>query len=344
MLSNDLTQIPPAEQSRPTQGARPAASSRPIPTDPGRLSLLLARMDRLPALLAPLLWTGGLAWWLAGQVDSLLLGLNFLAHGGALLFLHLWITYQDYRRAQGRAVPPGGINGTGLDGLITLRRRVVRPGTVRSMAFISASVSVMATLWLGLLVGWPLWFFGWLELFFFAIYAGPPMALGYRGWGLGYRGWGLGELILFLGLGWLPMIATFYAQTQHLGPVALADMLPLALLALLTGMGPAFVAWRRDWKLRKQTLVVLLGPERAVVLAIVFAVLAFVSLVLVVALGYLPIWSLLGLFGMPPLIRACAQAHAQPYSPQAGRLLEEATSYATLLTTGLLLLSLWLAR
>ena len=337
MLSNDLTRIPPAEPTRPAQDARPAVSARPIPTDPGRLSLLLARMDRLPALLTPLLWAGGLVWWLAGRVDGLLLGLSFLAHGGALLFLHLWITYQDYRRAQGRAVPPGGINGSGLDGLTILRRRVVRPGTVRSMAFISASVSVMATLWLGLLVGWPLWFFGWLELFLFAIYAGPPMALG-------YRGWGLGELILFLGLGWLPMIAAFYAQTQHLDAVSLADMLPLALLALLTGLGPAFVTWRRDWKLRKQTLVVLLGPERALILAIVIAVLAFTSLVVLVALGYLPIWSLLGLFGMPPLIRACAQAYAQPYSRQAGRLVEEATSYAALLTTGLLLLSLWLAR
>ncbi len=337
MLSNDLTRIPPVEQSRQAQAGQPTAPSQPLPTDAGRLSLLLARLDRLPALLMPLLWTGGLAWWLAGQVNGLLLGLGFLAHGGALLFLHLWVTYQDYRRAQGRTVPPGSLNGLGPDGLTVLRRRVVRPGTVRSMAFISASVSFMATVWLGLLVGWPLWFFGWLELFLFAIYARPPLALG-------YRGWGLGELLLFLGLGWLPMIAAFYAQTQHLDAVSLADMAPLVLLALLAGMAPAFVTWRRDWKLRKQTLVVILGPERALLLGTVIAVLAFAGLVLLVALGYLPIWSLLGLFGMPPLIRACAQAFQQPYSRIAGRLLVEATSYAILLTTGLLLLSLWLAQ
>ncbi len=337
MFSNDLSQVAPSKSLQPVQHA--SLERRQLTSiNAWSLSVVLARLDLLPAMITPVLWAAALAWWHAGQADKVLLGFSILANGAAFVCLYLLTSHQDFKRSlESPGAAPGLFSNLVSDGLSVLRQRIVRPGTVRSMGYIAFTLSAMATVWLGYLVGWPMLFFGWLELLFIYTYAMPPVSLG-------YRGWGLGEVVLLISVGLLPALSTYYAQTQALDPFTVGSMLPVAALAFLAAFAPSYATWQRDWKLRKNTLVVVLGPERALLLGVILAILAFAALILMVAIGNLPTWSLFALLGLPPLLRAFSKSFQEPFNRVACVLLDEAAVHGTLVTSALLILSLWIDK
>jgi 1,4-dihydroxy-2-naphthoate polyprenyltransferase len=307
----------------------------------------VARLPLLPALLMPILWGTALAWWQTGAFNPWLLGLLLLLSGALSLIVNLLGYYIDYRRSMGLdAVPVDRSEGEVLryglsdelvvDGYRCLVDGLVRPGTVRSLAYIALIVAVFTIAWLGFLGGWPLWFFGAMELLLIGIFLLPPIRYGRR-W------WIADDLGLLLALGILPSLSAFYAPTGMLSQLAVLASLTPALLVWLAFESYALYSWHRDWKLRKRTMVVVLGPRRALDLSTAIGLIAFVSTILLVALNQMPVWSLLVLGALPTFLRAFARGHHQTImrseTLQAINLSATAAVLAGLLSIG----ALWIA-
>lgn len=125
-------------------------------------------------------------------------------------------------------------------------------------------------------------------------YTAPPLKLGYRG---------LGDLICFLGSGPLPVAGTHFLFAGRLSAASLLGGCFAGLLVdaiLYIGNVPDAEADRR---VGKTTLSTLLGRSAVRWLAPAYYAAAFGILVLAVAFGFFPAWSLLSLAAFPLVAR-----------------------------------------
>jgi 1,4-dihydroxy-2-naphthoate octaprenyltransferase len=86
------------------------------------------------------------------------------------------------------------------------------------------------------------------------LYTAPPVKFSYRG---------LGEVVLFFCFGVLPVVGSYYVQTQIVSWYVVAASLPLAFAVLLILWVNEVVDREFDEAAGKRTLVVVLGPRRA---------------------------------------------------------------------------------
>ncbi len=336
-----------------TAGKEPAAvhpvhSTASTAPSTVHLSLLVARLGRLPATLAllmPVAWAAALGWWAQGRFDIWVAGLAFLGQLSLALSFHFIGYYLDHRRwlsLGGPAMdttPLPVISGSFpvWDGFYLLRSGYCRPRTVLDLAAIGLSVFALAQIWLTLLAGWPMGFFAFLSLVCLAFYLLPPIRYGPR-W------WVVDDLAVLVGLGLLPGWAAFYGQTATLNTVALIGMVTPGILGWLSLLSYGFLSWRRDWRLRKRTLVVVLGTRRARDVAALLGTFAYLVLVLAVAFQRLPLGSLLVLGTLPSFLRAFTGQADEPISPEQARELVRRTAAAAIQAGLLSILVLWLSR
>jgi 1,4-dihydroxy-2-naphthoate octaprenyltransferase len=275
----------------------------------------VARLPLLPALLVPIVWGTALAWWQTDKFTPWAVGLLLLIAGTLGLGLNLLGHYLDYRRsfevdvlsndrAEGEMRRYGLGDDTIVDGYLCLVNDLVRPGTVLSLACISFFIAILATLLLGLFGGWPLWFFGAAQFLLILAYLTPMIRYSRR--------WLVADDVgLLFAIGILPALSAFYAPTSTLSQMTLVALLTPSVLAWLAYQSYGLYSWHRDWKLRKRTAVVVFGPRRALDVATVIGLVAFVATILLVALDKVPVWSLLVLGALPTFLHAFARGHRQ---------------------------------
>ena len=194
-----------------------------------------------------------------------------------------------------------------------------------SLAHLLLLVGVMCGLWLALLAGWPVLFFGTLSLLLIAASFAAPIRYA-------YRGWGIGELGICLGLCLLPLVNAYYIQTLHLSWLPLFGGLPIVLLALWILLAQNLGSRRRDWLMDKRTLPVITGAERAWDLGAVVTVLAYTSMLLVTVAARLPLWLLAGLATLPLAQGSFADIPRSDVTPEDGYRLRDAAVKATIWT------------
>ena len=142
---------------------------------------------------------------------------------------------------------------------------------------------------LGLARGWLVVLFALAGLFISVGYTAPPLRLKKRG---------LGEPGVFLVWGPLMIGGTYFAATGQLGWRVLLASVPYALLTTSVLMGKHIDKLPWDRTLGVHTLPVLLGEARARALTEGLMIAFYVLLPLLVLLKALPIFALLGLFGL----------------------------------------------
>jgi 1,4-dihydroxy-2-naphthoate octaprenyltransferase len=102
--------------------------------------------------------------------------------------------------------------------------------------------------------------------------------------------------------------------------------------------------YRRDWLMRKRTLNINLGINRAIDLSAVLSVSVYVAILLIVSLTYLPLWTLAGLAPLPLALRAFSQTPRGLLTSKDGHYLYR-TTISTTVQTGLLFsLALWIDK
>jgi 1,4-dihydroxy-2-naphthoate octaprenyltransferase len=126
----------------------------------------------------------------------------------------------------------------------------------------------------------------------------------------------VGELFAGLGLGALPVIGTALVQTGGYEAVAIAASLPAFFMTFNLLFLNEFPDEEADREGGRRNLVLLLGRPKAALLYALFAILVPVSLIVAVALDYLPTLSLVAM--LPSLIllpKPLGWAFRQPREP-----------------------------
>lgn len=262
---------------------------------------VLARLTRFSAALAltiPVLAGAAVALWEGHSLHPLALTLNLIATFTLLLGIHALAEYRDYRRAVAahatNEVEPLA-TGYGL-----LVRGLIEPDIALNLGHILLLISALCGLWLPLLSGWPPLFFAGLSVLLIYCYVNPPLELA-------RRGWGIGEAALFVSLGLLQTINSYYVQSQNVSWLALLVSVPLGLLSVLMVHNYNVLFERRDWLMRKRTLAVELGPLRALDLSAFLAVAVHIAIVAIVSLAALPYGVLITLAALPIALGAFAR-------------------------------------
>jgi 1,4-dihydroxy-2-naphthoate octaprenyltransferase len=184
--------------------------------------------------------------------------------------------------------------------------RVIQEGVYSSRQMLGFAFAFYAlTIAIGLYLVWVrgtvlLWI-GLLGVLLAVFSSAPPLKLN-------YRGHGLGELAAGIGCGPLIVLGSYYVQAQRLTLEAFWASLPLTFLVIAILYINEFPDYAADKAVGKNTLVVVLGKERAVWGYIALLLAAYLSVLLGVALSLLPWTSLLALLTVPLAPRAIAGA------------------------------------
>lgn len=299
--------------------------SRSPRTIGGVLTRIL-RVNAAVAFLAPTICGAALSWWEVGRFHTA----TFWFSVGAMLLVTLGANalgeYRDYKSARSVNVT------TGHDPLITgyglMAHGKVAPAIALNLGYMLLTAGALCYLWLALLSGWPSLFFSIMTLLLIYGYVNPPLRYAYQGWGVGEAG-------IFLGYGLLPFLNSYLVQGEMLSGLALAVSVAFGLLVAVIFGNYNLIYERRDWLMRKRTLVVECKPSRALDCHATLILLAYVVILLIVSVAYLPLVTLITIAALPTALGAYSQLRRNHLAPEDSYQLYKTTINATI-WTGLL--------
>ena len=246
------------------------------------------------ALTMPVLCGAILAWWEWGALHGLILFFNLASVLTLALGMNVLAGYCDYMHAQNAATtaetpvrPEPLMTGYGL-----MANGIISPGIALNLAYWLLTASVLCSLWLTLLVGWPILFFSTLSFMLAYTYAHPPIQYS-------YRGWALGEIGIFLGYGLLPIVGSYYSQSHILSSLSIWVSIPLGFLSTLIFFNYNFIYEYRDWLMHKRTLVVNMNTPRALDVSSAATLAVYIAILCIVSLAHLPLSTLVTLAVLP---------------------------------------------
>lgn len=138
------------------------------------------------------------------------------------------------------------------------------------------------------------------------LYQGPPFRLGYQG---------LGEVLCFFAYGPLALSAIYYSQTQSWSLTVLCTSVFLGIVTSIILFCSHFHQVKDDLAAGKRSPIVRIGTQRGAALLPWLCGSAYASVVVSVALGWMPIPTVLTLGSLPYAIKLCrfvGQFHDQP--------------------------------
>jgi 1,4-dihydroxy-2-naphthoate polyprenyltransferase len=284
----------PLETSATRQSADDRRLQRLLYSAPVSSSALLLRMVHVRAALAlfvPTVAGAVLGWWHTGRHDVATLMLLLSSAFCLILGMNLLNDNHDYRYAQ----KSNDIKFTNT--LFATPYHLLAAGQIQSrqvslLGYALLLYSLISQLGLVLLVGWPVLFFYLLSLLLLYTYATPPIRYG-------YRGWALGEIGVFLGYGILPLIGSYFIVGRTINWLPLWVSLPFGLLTVLIFFNHNLLHYRRDWLMRKRTLVVTFGPLRTFDISALLTLIVYASLLAIASLAHLPLTTLVTLAALP---------------------------------------------
>ncbi|MBI4180449.1 MAG: 1,4-dihydroxy-2-naphthoate octaprenyltransferase [Chloroflexi bacterium] len=263
------------------------------------------RVPFLTASIVPVLLGTAIAWFTMGTfywgffLLTLLAGL--LIHVGS----NVMNDYSDHRSGNDEVnqqfVRPfsGGSRVIQL-GLLT-------PIEVLSGALIAFLFSALIGFYLAWTRGPLILLLGAIGLISGMFYTGGPFNWAKRGFG---------ELLVGLNFGVLMTLGAYYVQTKSFSWLPVVAAIPVSLLIAAVLYINEFPDFTADKQVGKNTLVVRLGRERAVILYALIMAGVYVSIGVGAATGVLPPTVLLGLLTLPLAIRALQYAtkhHSSPF-------------------------------
>ncbi|OMD51387.1 prenyltransferase [Paenibacillus borealis] len=244
------------------------------------------RFGTIPVMLIPVvLGTVGAYVW-GGEFHPFLFVITIIGAISAHLFSNMVNDLWDFR------------NGTDMEakntpGMISTNSGFLSGGLLSETVFAVLTWSLLAVAVfcgavLSIYSGWEiLWFVaaGALIAYF---YVAPPLRFG-------YRGKGYSEFAIFVAFGIMPVLGSYFVQTGEfsLKPVLLS--VPVGLLTTLLLFNHHFLHWKADEQAGKRTLVVVWGERKSLIFSRVLLYISYVSLIICVGFGVLPVYALLAL-------------------------------------------------
>ena len=286
---------------------------------------LAVRMPFLTASITPVLLGGAIAWATQHEFSWALLFLTILA--GALMHFGVNVIndYFDHTSSNDDinvefVRPFSGGSRVIQMGLLTPLEMLVG-------AVVLFGLSSAIGLYLAAVSGPMVLAFGAVGLMSGVFYVGKPFNWGSHG---------IGELLVGLNFGTLMTLGAYYVQTQRVDWTPAVAAIPLAALIAAVLYVNEFPDYAADKAVGKRTWVVRLGRPRAANVYACLMAIPYVSVVLAVVAGTLPMTALLPLLTFPLAVRAVLVAyryHSQPLELAPAN----ALTIVTHLSVGLLL-------
>jgi 1,4-dihydroxy-2-naphthoate octaprenyltransferase len=247
--------------------------------------MVIMRLPFLTATFVPLFVGAAVAHMLNFPVSWGLLGLTIL--GGSLLHIgtNTANDYYDHTSGTDEAnvnymVPFSGGSRSIQMGLISAKGML-------TVAIVSFGLSALVGIPLIQKAGMPVLWLGLIGFFSGLFYTAPPFRFASRK--------GLGELLIGLNFGPLMVAGSTLIQTEELRLEAFLAGIPIGLLVAAIVYVNEFPDYHGDKATGKDTLIVVFGPEKARLGYVFLVVSAFLSIVLMVAVGPFPRLSLIAL-------------------------------------------------
>lgn len=255
------------------------------------LVLRLLHLRAVLALLVPTVAGTVLGWWHTGRYDAATLFLVLSSAFCTIVGINLINENRDYLYAlksnDVKFTPR--LFATPYHLLAAGWLQPSRVGLLGSLLLLYGSLGYLG---LVLVVGWPVLFFYAFGLLLLYTYATPPVRYG-------YRGWGLGEVGVFLGYGVIPLTGSYFMIGRTINWLPVWVSLPFGLLAVLVFFNYNLLHYRRDWLMRKRTLVVTFGPLRTFDISALLTLIIYASLLAIASLAHLPLSTLVTLAALP---------------------------------------------
>jgi len=231
-----------------------------------------------PATLAPVL-VGSLAAptfdWLRFLLT--LVG-TIVAHAG----VNVISDYMDWKR--------GADTWKVLGSSRVLVDRLMEPSSHLRLGITLIVIAAMIGAILVSLSGPLVWFFMALGAALGIFYTVPPIGLKYRA---------LGDSAVFLAFGPLMTLGAFYVQTSEFSWLPIWLSIPIGVLTIAILHGNNYRDIVEDREAGYQTVASLLGPRKSAYYYVTLLTIAYGSVVLLIAVGLLPLWSLAVLLTLP---------------------------------------------
>lgn len=210
--------------------------------------------------------------------------------------------------------------------------RVIQEGLISAkkihiIALMSFGVAIIIGIYLTYARGWAILIIGIIGILSGYLYTATPTKFVYHGWG---------ELIAGLNCGPLVVLGAYYVQAQHFSLEVVVASIPIGFLTAAILYINQFSDYAPDKAAHKHTLVVLLGPKRAV--KGYYFLLSGVYMVIIIgsALQIMPLWSLISLITIPLALKAATTLHIH-YADGDKMIPAMGSNIATHLSIGLLL-------
>ncbi|MDP1852610.1 MAG: 1,4-dihydroxy-2-naphthoate octaprenyltransferase [Candidatus Omnitrophota bacterium] len=255
--------------------------------------LKATRAPFLTATAVPVVLGSVMAWRKTGVFNWLFFWFTFL--GIALIHIgtNLANDYFDHKTGNDDInTTPTPFSG----GSRVIQNKEMSAVGVLYFALVCFSLGSLVGLYLNFLIGTNvvlgLGLFGVLLAFFYTAF---PIKIGYRGFG---------ELIVGFCFGPLTVLGAYYVQAKELSILPVIAAIPVGILVLLILYINEFPDYFADKQVNKNTIVVLLGKDKAVYLYYVFFAVIYVFTALAIVLKVLPIFCLPVFFTVPLALKA----------------------------------------
>jgi 1,4-dihydroxy-2-naphthoate octaprenyltransferase len=251
-----------------------------------------SRYEFFTGVVAPAAVGGAVAWW---QSAGFHWGLWLLTLLG-LLFIHASANLANdyFDHLSGNDAINREFIRPFTGGSRVIQQGLAAPRQVLAAALVCLTLGAAIGLLLTWLRGWPILLIGLVGGLSGFFYTAPPLKLGYRGWG---------ELFIALDFGVLPVLGTYFVQTQRFSMAAFWASLPVALLISAILWINQFPDYHADRAVGKLHWVVRLGRQRSAVVYAGMMALTYLAVIVPVALQILPPLALLILVTLPLTVR-----------------------------------------
>jgi len=171
-----------------------------------------------------------------------------------------------------------------------IQQGLITPQTIYRASLLFIGLGSLAGMYLVWTRGWPILVIGLIGVLSAYYYTSGPLKIGYRGFG---------ELLVGLNFGPLMVLGAYFVQAANFSMDAFAASLPVGLLIAAILYINEFPDYNADKAAGKKTLIVKIGPEKAVKGYYFLLTLAYLSIVAGSLTGMIPWAGLLCLATLP---------------------------------------------
>lgn len=204
---------------------------------------------------------------------------------------------------------------------------LIKAKTIHVAALVFFGLAAVIGIYFTYTRGWPILIIGLIGVLSGYLYTATPTKFVYRGWG---------ELLAGMNCGPLVVLGAYYVQVQHFSIEVVVASLPIGFLAAAILYINQFTDYSPDKAANKNTLIVILGPKRAVKGYYFLLLAVYLVIIIGCILQIMPLWSLISLITLPLAWRA-ANILRLNYDGGNKMIPAMASNIATHLTVGLLL-------